>query len=334
MAVAPEGTAPPAFVWGGRSWSTGDLPVFKKWLAAHGLNYAQWAANHADTARSVFGGIGSSLPGAPANGPGSGSSPVDYASQIEGDPVYQSIKNSLSAQGVADAAGRAAAIRRLLVQFGQSPDVNSVANKLGLSSNDLAMLRGDITPDIQHLAQQNTDEGTSVVAQLDRAAKNSEDSLMNQLGASGLFHSGATGYQLGQHALAKKTAYSEALQRLLDAFGGTIGAFNSSERGRQQQIAAALSEAAARQQAARGSTVNPGGPNVPAGPPAGPLAGPPAPPPVTSPIAGYPVPHAVSSALTAAAVPHVVNTTHPLVQHIVNHLLSPNHLGLHGSWGD
>lgn len=57
-APAPAPTADNAagassFVWGGRSWSGGDLAAFVGYLAAHGADYSTWAANH-PAAAAIF----------------------------------------------------------------------------------------------------------------------------------------------------------------------------------------------------------------------------------------------------------------------------------------
>src|SRR5260221_667154 len=41
------------FLWGGQTWSYGDLAAFSSYLAAHGANYATWASNH-PTAASIL----------------------------------------------------------------------------------------------------------------------------------------------------------------------------------------------------------------------------------------------------------------------------------------
>ena len=74
----------------------------------------------------------SSWPTAGAAGPGGGGggmAPIDYRAMIEADPFYNQAKADMSAQGISDAASRAAAIKRTLIDWGVLPDFAAAAKK-------------------------------------------------------------------------------------------------------------------------------------------------------------------------------------------------------------
>lgn len=53
--VASSAGGASSFVWGGRSWSRGDLAAFAGYLAAHGTSYSTWAGNHPAAAELLEG---------------------------------------------------------------------------------------------------------------------------------------------------------------------------------------------------------------------------------------------------------------------------------------
>lgn len=234
------------------------------------------------TASGLYGQVaGGSAPAAAAvpaaaPSPSASAKPIDYLALINGDPLLGQERADLSAQGVSDAASRAAAIQRALIQFGIVPDFASSAQKLGLSGEALGYLNQDVNDRTRQLAQANTQEGLSLTARLAKAHTDAVRNIRNQLAARGIIRSGETPYQLGEEANQYKISTNDATQQLLDYLTGAIGAFTQSERQRRQQLAQYLSDAASRQLGLLGDTsAGAGGGGAPA--PAAPAAGGPAP---------------------------------------------------------
>src|SRR5665213_1024195 len=105
------------------------------------------------------------MPGASIQTPGF---TPDWTASIQNDPGYQAALQAGDAAGIQNAAQRAQATQRALIQFGLVPDLAGSAAKLGLGSQALGFLGQDITPDVTALAQQNTANGLSTEAQLQR----------------------------------------------------------------------------------------------------------------------------------------------------------------------
>lgn len=109
VAGTPAPGAPPptvansTFTWGGRTWGPGDFTKFVGYLAAHGVQYATWAANHPDAAAIIEAGY----PGA------------------NQEPLPKSLGEALQAyiaagSTAAEAAAAAEALRAALVAQGVS----------------------------------------------------------------------------------------------------------------------------------------------------------------------------------------------------------------------
>lgn len=162
-------------------------------------------------------------------GGGGGGNP---ASGILADYLNQ-MRTQFGAQSKEDAASRDAALRRMVISYGAVPDFAAQ----GIDPRTMGFLKSAITPDIMKLAQQNTDQGTSVVARLmhDNALANRR--IPAVLAGRGLLHSGQTGSDLAEQALNYKTQGFDTLNNMLNQATGVIGNYLQAERDRQMQLA-------------------------------------------------------------------------------------------------
>jgi hypothetical protein len=135
--------------------------------------------------------------------------PSDYAFDINSDPAYKQLRDSLSAAGISDAAHLRGAIQQALIGFGAVP---------GLSSDVMANSGLD-TAGTQALAANNP---FSTLAKLQQSYQDQQDSTKNQLAANGILSSGETGYQLGKLGQANAQGLYDANSSLL----GNIGTLN------------------------------------------------------------------------------------------------------------
>lgn len=163
----------------------------------------------------------------------------DFQSILRDDPIFSQFRADLSAQGISDAAQRAAATQRALVQFGVVPDFEQAGGQLGLSDQQLSFLRQDVTPQTRALAEESTEEGLSVQARINEQNERNVRQIRNALAARGLLRSGELGHQLGEAQQAFTRAQFDARSQLLDYLGGVQSAFAEAERMRQRELAGA-----------------------------------------------------------------------------------------------
>lgn len=168
----------------------------------------------------------------------------DWAKLISNDAGLLQAQQLLSANNISDVAGRNAAIQRALVQFGSVPDVANLAQRLGMSQSDLQDALG---PNIQKLAQENTDAGLSTEARLSQANQDALRQIKNTLNARGLLNSGEAGYQLDRQNLGYRQAESDARSKLLDYISQYQQGYLQGQQQRNAQLAQAYSDAANRQ---------------------------------------------------------------------------------------
>lgn len=187
-------------------------------------------------ARKLAGASPRKIPGPPPITFTTGGVTPDYAGLIQADPIYSQTQANLSAQGIADNAQAKAAAARALIGFGAVPE--------GLDPT-LARL---VDPTTAKLAADNTAEGLSTVAQLDRAHQRNLRAGTENLAASGTLESGATGVMLGQELQDYKANQVAARQQLIDTLASLNSSLASNEAGRQQQLAQAAQDAAGRVQ--------------------------------------------------------------------------------------
>lgn len=177
-----------------------------------------------------FGAMGGfKLPGAP-----------DYASLINNDPAYNQFKLDLGAQGVSDAASRAAQTQRAFTLFGQVPDINTLP---GLNAD---FLNQDITPATRELAQKNTDAGLSIIARQDKAFKDQVRAIKNALASRGALRSGEAAYSLQEAQLGRDQARFDTTDALSQLIAGLQQGFAEAQRQRAAQQAQAAAEASGR----------------------------------------------------------------------------------------
>lgn len=200
-----------------------------------------------------FGGLGQfKIPGAP-----------DYRALIENDPAYSQFKLDLGAQGVSDAASRAAQTQRAFTLFGQVPDINTLP---GLNAD---FLNQDITPATRELAQKNTDAGLSIIARQDKAFKDQIRTIKKALASRGLLESGETRHQLQEAQLGRDQARFDTSDALSQLIAGLQQGFAEAQRQRAAQQAQAAGEAQGRvAQQYPAQAVPAGGYALPAPPPA------------------------------------------------------------------
>jgi hypothetical protein len=183
----------------------------------------------------------------------------DYAGLIRNDPLYQQLRGDLGAQGIQDAAARAAQTQRALVLFGQVPQFDGLA---GLNPD---WLNQDVSDQTRQLAQQNTDAGLSLAARQSKAFNDQIRQIRNSLAARGALRSGEAGHQFQEAQHGFDQAKFDATQELIDFISGLQAGFAQSERARQGQLAQGAQDASQRvpQQTGIVRTPLPGGGKTP-----------------------------------------------------------------------
>jgi hypothetical protein len=109
-----------------------------------------------------------------------------------------------------------------------------------------ADLQNALGPDVQKLAQENTDAGLSTTARIDKANQDAIHQIMANLNRRGLLHSGEAGYQLDQQNLGYRQASSDAYQKLLGYLQQYQSGYLSAQQQNAQSLAGAYSSAADR----------------------------------------------------------------------------------------
>lgn len=137
------------------------------------------------------------------------------------------LQQYLAAQQAAEQAQLMQAIQNAIVRFGEIPE--------GYTHQAL-------TPEVQALAQQNTDAGLSLVARLNQQNQLGQRGILNDLAARGALQSGETGYQLGQLGLGYRQQQYDARQELLDYLNGVQSAFAQNQLGREYQLGQGILE--------------------------------------------------------------------------------------------
>lgn len=160
---------------------------------------------------------------------------------INSDPTLAALRAQLGAEGVQDAATRKAGIQRALIALGFVPDFS----KFG-GGADLGYLGTDIDDVTRSLAEENTRQGLSLKAKLDKALKQNNIDLTNQLANQGILESGSTGYGLNENAQDYKVALSDTEGDVINTILGLISAFTEGERARKQRELDELEDAADR----------------------------------------------------------------------------------------
>lgn len=233
------------------AYTSVDPDLIKSALAGAGLDDTS-AQNIFSNWQSMMG-----LGGAGGTGDGSGSGgsgPIDFRALIENDPFYRQAKADMSAQGVEDAASRAQAIKRTLIDWGMIPDFKQAADKLGLSQTALGFINSDLDPRAQELAAQNEKEGLSMHSRLEKSNTDNIAAIRNALAARGMYQSGELGHGLTENAQQYKQASTDAEKQVLGNLEEVSGRYVQAERDRQRQLAEAMMAAAQRAALTAGST--------------------------------------------------------------------------------
>lgn len=153
-----------------------------------------------------------------------GTGTPDYASAIENDPAFLSLKNLLSAQGIGNAASLRGALQQALIQFGDVPNLPSnVLTDSGLDTSGTAAL-----------AKNNP---FSVLKQLAQTYQQKQDATKNQLAARGILSSGETGYQLGQLGQQQAQDQYNATNSLLGNIDQLEAQYAAGQQAAAQQLA-------------------------------------------------------------------------------------------------
>lgn len=160
-----------------------------------------------------------------------------------------------NAQNVSNLASRNAGFKRAAIQFGELPDVNQIAQALGLSQSDLGNVFGS---DTAQLAQGNTQAGTSTVARLAQTHQDAVRGITNALASRGLLHSGETGYQQGRENQNYTISQYDARNKLLDYLSGLQSGYASAAQQAAMARAQARMNAAMQIQGAYQPTYIPG----------------------------------------------------------------------------
>lgn len=168
----------------------------------------------------------------------------DWKSLISNDPGLLQVEQTLGAGSAADAASRDAQIQQAIETFGSAPDLASLAQQLGMSQADLQNV---LTPDVQKLAQENTDAGLSTKARLDQANTNAIRQITQNLNKRGILNSGEAGYELDQQNLGYRQAQSDATQKLLGYLAQYQQGYLAAQNQRDSTLAGAVNDAANRQ---------------------------------------------------------------------------------------
>jgi hypothetical protein len=109
-----------------------------------------------------------------------------------------------------------------------------------------ADLQGALGPDVQKLAQENTDAGLSTTSRLDDANKKATASIVANLNKKGILHSGQAGYELDQQNTGYRQAQSDAYDKFLSYLQQYQQGYLSAQNARAQALAPAYSAAADR----------------------------------------------------------------------------------------
>lgn len=164
-------------------------------------------------------------------------SPEDYTKAIKQDPLFQLAQKQVKAQHQAAIEGLRGAQQRLLIQFGEVPELPS-----GLGF-DLTHSLDDAT---KSLIAQNTQAKLSTVARLQQSYDQGYRTAINNLASRGLLRSGETGFQLGRLQTGFQQAQYGARQQLLDTLNQAWGGYAQGESARQDALLNAMNMALSR----------------------------------------------------------------------------------------
>ncbi len=169
---------------------------------------------------------------------GGGAQSNPYAGLTGGQPDLSAFESEFAAGSAADAASRDAAIKKMLVSYGQIPDFG------GLSESSRGYLNNALDPATRAAAEKAEAEGLSIHARQAAGNEKATRYIPAQLAARGMFRSGQTGTDLKDQAQNYKIQQYDTLNELLGGIEGTVGNFLSGERDRNMQLAQMRMQAA------------------------------------------------------------------------------------------
>jgi hypothetical protein len=147
----------------------------------------------------------------------------DYASQILNDPAFTQLKNSLSAQGISDAAHLRGAIQQALIQFGSVPNLpGDVLQNSGLDTGATGALAAN--------------NPFSTLMGLKQTYDQKQADTKNQLAARGILNSGETGFQLGNLGQQQGQDTYNATNSLLSGIGSLNDQYVAGQQAAAQQL--------------------------------------------------------------------------------------------------
>lgn len=195
-----------------------------------------------------------SNPDAPNLGPGGTNNPgtisgagaytPDWAALISGDAGLKDAAAALAAGGAQNQDALNAQIGNAYTSFGKNIDLAQLAQSLGMTQADLQKALG---PDMQKLAQENTDAGLSTTARLDQANQNAIRSITQNLNKRGILNSGEAGYELDQQNLGYRQAQTDSYQKFLGYLQQYQQGYLSAQQANAGKLSDAYSSAADRQ---------------------------------------------------------------------------------------
>lgn len=170
-----------------------------------------------------------------------------YEQLLANDPQLAAALAAISSQQSAYQGQAQTAEQQLLEAYGAVPS--------GLGDQFQSIL----SPTVTDLANQNTQAGTSTVAQLLKAFQNQQSGTLDSLAARGMLRSGATGYDQNQNLQGYNSAQYNALQSLLGNLGTQQSNLLQQEGTLNQQSEQATNDAYTRilQQIQAGTLVAP-----------------------------------------------------------------------------
>lgn len=194
-------------------------------------------------ATSTSGSSSSGSPSGSAPHGGGGGGGAGGGNPIGNDAVYQQALADEQAALAAAAAQRDASTNQALINFGAVPDLAGIGAKLGLTPAQIAAITGGINGSTKPLADQFTQSGDSVLAQLNKAHDMALSQLKANLAAHGTLESGATGIGVGQSNQNYQLGLSQAYQQLIGNLLGYQGSYLTAQQQAQQALEQAASDA-------------------------------------------------------------------------------------------
>lgn len=204
---------------------------------APAVSFANPGAPKTPGADGVPPGVAPSINGAGAYAP-------DWAALIQGDAGLKDAAAALAAGGAASKSQLDALLANAYESFGKNVDLSQLAKQLGMSESDIQDALG---PDVQKLAQENTDAGLSTTARLDKANQDAIHQITANLNKRGILKSGEAGYEMDQQNLGYRQASQDAYQKFLGYLQQYQQGYVSAQQSNAQSLAQAYSSAADRQ---------------------------------------------------------------------------------------